>query len=347
MKKLLSARLIVASVAMFCVSLGAYADETYMYTDAYGQTWTYVGDGIGTDVTMVGNIYGKTSPFDAANIPWTFTTNGTTYTVTKIDYQAFDYKDISIAVKLSGVMKVSKSVVDVGGFTFRYSDLSAFYIPGPDSGTANVSVKQPFRNAASLKIVFIGPNTKPMALNDNNMLLNVHGCKVFVPANGNWDTFNPNGGNTTVDNEAIYYGTSTNLNLIVEDDKNRVTAIPTDGTAFAKMLEVAPLFKTYFGWDTSINVTNLIEVGAGVITTANTKWVNSFNSLVFKVNTQEQLDTLLDAVPSSVPFAINPLDASERLTLPQGREVYVRLSGEGRDGKYIPKIVNGVIIRFL
>ena len=339
MKKLPSARLIFASIVMFCASLGAYADETYTYTDAYGQTWTYTDNGV--DVTLTG-VSDKTISLDAANIPWTFTANDTTYAATKIGYQAFDNY-----TELSGVVKVGKSVMDIGGFTFRYTKLNAFYFPGPDAGTANVSVKQTFRNATSMKIVFIGRNTKPMAVtSDNNMLLNVHGCKVFVPANGNWDTFNPNGGNNTIDNEAIYYGTNTNLNLIVEDEKNRVTAIPTDGTAFAKMLEVAPLFKTYFGWDTSINVTNLIEVGAGVITTANTKWVNSFNSLVFKVNTQAQLDALLAAIPLSVPFAINPSDATEDLTLPQGREVYVRLSGEGRDGQYRPKIVRGLSIIF-
>ena len=339
MKKLLPARLTVASIVMFCVSLGACADETYMYTDAYGQTWSYTDNG--EDVTLTG-VSDKTLPFDAANIPWAFTTNGTTYTVTKIGYAAFDSY-----TELSGVVKVGKSVIDTGGFTFRYTKLNACYFPGPDAGTASISVKQTFRNATSMKVVFIGQNTRPMAVtSDNNMLLNVHGCKVLVPANGNWDAFDPNGGNTS-GNEAIYYGSGTNLNLVVEDDKNMVTAIPTDGAAFAKMLEVAPLFKTYFGWDTSITVTNLIEVGAGVITTANTKWVNSFNSLVFKVNTQAQLDTLLDAVPSSVPFAINPSDATETLILPQGREVYVRLSGEGRDGRYKPKILRGVAISFM
>jgi hypothetical protein len=98
------------------------------------------------------------------------------------------------------------------------------------------------------------------------------------------------------------------------------------------------MLKTYLGWDTHITVTNMLEVASGVITEENAKWVNSFNSIVFKVNTQSYLDTLLNAIPATVLFAIDPCDAKEVLTIPQGREVFVRLSGDGRNGRYSPKI---------
>ena len=69
--------------------------------------------------------------------------------------------------------------------------------------------------------------------------------------------------------------------------------------------------------------------------------------LTFKVNTQAQLDSVLAAVPASshTILAIDASDSEVELTVPQGREVYVRLSGEGRNGKYTPKI-NGLLISF-
>ena len=196
-----------------------------------------------------------------------------------------------------------------------------------------------------MKVAFFGLNINPNNINYSgmSMLQGVSNCKVFVPANGKWNDFEYNAAGN---NEAIYYGANTNLNLIVDDDAGKITAIPTDSAALAKVLEVAPTLKTYLGWDTHITVTNMIEVAAGVITAENANWIHSFNSLVFKVDTQTYLNTLVDAIPSSVPFAINPCDATEDLVLPQGREIYVRISSEGRDGKYRPKIVRGMVIKF-
>ena len=44
-------------------------------------------------------------------------------------------------------------------------------------------------------------------------------------------------------------------------------------------------------------------------------------------------------------LAIDASDAREELILPQGREIYVRVSAKGRQGKYTPKI-NGLMITF-
>ena len=60
-----------------------------------------------------------------------------------------------------------------------------------------------------------------------------------------------------------------------------------------------------------------------------------------------QRNALLAAVPASTYplLAIDASDAREELILPQGREVYVRVSGDGKQGRYRPK-VNGLIISF-
>ena len=71
----------------------------------------------------------------------------------------------------------------------------------------------------------------------------------------------------------------------------------------------------------------------------------TFNSLVLKVTTKEQLTGILPVIPDSVPLAIDASDAKVELTLPQGREIYVRVSAEGRQGKYTPK-VNALMITF-
>ncbi len=360
---------LAVSIATMCVTFGAYADE---YTFG-GVTWNYTVTS-GTSVTLTG-VSDKTVTFDAANIPWTFTNNDTTYTVTAIENGAFGewttltgtlmipevvtrvgewafavsgiqriaslggaaigYRAFNGCSSLTGVLKANKLTPAIGANAFRNACLSAFYAPGPDTGTATISRNDTFR-ATLLKVAFIGSNILPSD-DSNSMLFSVSNCKVFVPANEEWDDFVLGSGNKGP-NEAIYYGANTNLNLFVDDEAGRITAIPTDVTAFTKMLEVAPMLKTYLGWDTHITVTNMLEVAYGVITEENAKWVNSFNSIVFKVNTQSYLDTLLNAIPATVLFAIDPCDAKEVLTIPQGREVFVRLSGDGRNGRYSPKI---------
>jgi len=67
-----------------------------------------------------------------------------------------------------------------------------------------------------------------------------------------------------------------------------------------------------------------------------------FNSLLmmFAVKTQAQLDSILAAVPSSAMLAIDPTGATEELTIPQDRALWVYLSG---NGKVRPQI-NGTIL---
>ena len=349
------------------VRLIGVRDKTLAY-DAANFPWIFTDNDTNYRVTEIGT--GNEAYNNGVFQKWTALRGTLTIPdfVTLIGLQAFErtgieriasplggdtlikWRAFSSITKLSGAIKLNKEVSldKSGGLQFDYTGINALYAPGPDTGTRDITVYQTFSYCDSLKVVFMGPNTKAArikyAQEDHpwHMLSTVTEayCKVFVPSNGNWDGFEPGGEN----NEAIFYGANTNLNLIVDDDAGTITAIPTDGAAFAKMLEVAPTLKECFGWDAKINVTNMIEVTDGVITAENAQWVNSFNSIVFKVNTQAQLNTLLAAIPSSIPFAINPADSREELTVPQGREVYVKLSAEGRNGKYTPKVYGMTII---
>ena len=246
--------------------------------------------------------------------------------------------------KFSGVARIAENATFEGWKAFYgCSNLDVIFAPGPATGTSNINIQEIARSATSLKIFYMGKNTKPTS-GDGTMLSGVTGCKVFVPANGYWDGLVTGG----TDNDVIYYGASTNLNLSVDEDAGVVTATPTDETALVDVLESAPLFKTYLGWNTRVNITNTIEVASGTITAAMLNAVE-FNTmlLTFKVNTQAQLDSVLAAVPASTYplLAIDASDAKQELILPQGREIYVRVSGDGKQGRYTPKI-KGLIISF-
>ena len=90
-------------------------------------------------------------------------------------------------------------------------------------------------------------------------------------------------------------------------------------------------------------MTNAIEVAEGTITDAMLSGV-AFESLIFNVKTQAQLDMVLAATAEvSIPLCIDPTGAKAEMTLPADRKVWVLLSGTG---KYRPKI-KGLIISFL
>ena len=142
--------------------------------------------------------------------------------------------------------------------------------------------------------------------------------------------------------KTILYGPGEDIDISIDGTFTVATSNRLDD-----VLSVANYLHDYCGMNPRINVTNVIEVADGMITAEKLAFLSSgtFNSLVFKVNTQAQLDILLAAIPTSVPFAINPADSKMELTVPQGREVYVKLSAEGKNGKYTPKI-NGLTISF-
>ena len=233
-------------------------------------------------------------------------------------------------------------------FASNCDKLKGLYVKGR-SGNNFTTVFQPYAcyNSTSLKVVLYGWNT---SLSQNSapaaaMFGNVSGCKVFVPANGKWETVYFGGTNT----DPIYYGANTNLNIAVDEANNAITFTPTDERALVKSLEAAPLFKDAFGWNAKINITNTIEVAEGAITSEMLNAVE-FNTLLltFAVKTQAQLDDILKKFPAStypmLAIDVKPSGSgkTEALTLPNDRELWVHLPG---DGKFTPKY-NGLIISF-
>lgn len=321
---------------------------------------------------------------NAADIPWTFTEGGIDYTVTAIGAyafsgcsklsgtlaipasvtsmgnRAFEQSGISAVSSIGGIATIPNyafntslsltdftadisKVTEIIAGAFQGCNLNHFYVPG----STTVNAERLFRNNKSFKLFFAGPNTTGNRVATSAQILSgvkTSNAKVFVPANSSWNGLDAG----EPGHEVVYYGATTNLNLVVDDAAKTITATPTDETALVKVLESAPLFKTHFGWNTRVNITNTIEATAGTITAEMLNAVE-FNTLLltFKVNTQAALDSVLAAVPASnwPLLAIDASDSKEELTLPQGREIYVRVSGDGKQGKYIPKIM-GLIISF-
>ena len=112
----LTARMLVVSVATLLATLGAYADE---YTDVYGQTWTYEVSS-GTNVKLTG-VVKKNLAYDAANFPWTFTNNDTSYTVTEVGSAGAADGDGAFQnwTTLTGTLTIPDSVVAIGGYAFK------------------------------------------------------------------------------------------------------------------------------------------------------------------------------------------------------------------------------------
>lgn len=214
------------------------------------------------------------------------------------------------------------------------------------SGTQDYSIisqNSPVRNATALKVFLLGKNTR-----FSNKILNLTvldsttGCTMFYPvtATSGIDTLVVGG------TDSIYapYGAGQDLDIEIDEQAKLLTATVASASALTNVLNAASTFKSAFGLDTRINVTNMIELASDLITVE--KLANAtFNSLTFKVNTQAQLDAILSVVPASVPLAIDCSDAKVELTPPIGRKIYALISDEGRNGKYRPKI-NGLTITF-
>lgn len=230
-----------------------------------------------------------------------------------------------------------------GRYTFSgCSNLVGVCCMGPEtvaSGTQpSVTIGRycTFNNATSLKIVFLGPNSKAGAntvgATTYNWLDGVTGCKVVVPDNGDWSA--PNVGTA---NEAIYYGGSTGLDIDADNDAKKVAISAADASALEKALELAPLFSEVFGWEVRIDVPSSVDMSGG----AADGGLFAANKLptVFAVKTQAQLEKVLAAVPSTAMLAIDPTGATESLTMPPDRAVWVYLAGNGQYRK-----IKGLVI---
>ena len=228
----------------------------------------------------------------------------------------------------TGVAKVAKNANSSSWRSFSHcAGLEAVLALGPDTVTSGTqayttfSVDEFFDQSKKLKIIFMGPNTKGTSFAQVDALNGVTGCKMFVPDNGFWDGFNP----SATGNEIIYYGATTNLDFTVEDDASRIVAKPTTEAALLKVIESAPLFKKYFGWNTIVEMPNDLALSAGTLTAGMFTGLEA-NSLVlmFSVTTQAKADSILAAVPAEATVGVDPTGLTERITMPRYENVFVK-----------------------
>ena len=247
----------------------------------------------------------------------------------------------------TGVARVAKSAT-IGSYRAfaRCAGMEGLFCPGPDtvsSGTqtyTSMNMQQFADRATSMKCVFFGPNTKatsqdPSTTSDR-LLNGVTGCKVFVPANGFWSELKVGGSN-----DVIYYGATTNLDFAVDDDAGRIVAKPKTEAALLKVVESAPLFKKYFGWNTVVEVPNDLTLSAGSLTAEMFTGLEP-NSLVlmFSVTTQAKMNGILAAVPGEAMIGVDPTGLTEKITISRYDNVFVKSA----PGVEISRTVKGFVL---
>ena len=323
------------------------ADKTAKIGDGEDQTHTTSSPAISSTAYPV-------SGGQVVAIPSIVTVDGIDYRVTTLGTKSF----YNIPIGLGAI--IPTSVTNICNYAFSYTKTANYCVKGPDSvadaasqtyQTISASAKFVSLKNSARRFIFVGPNVKLSG--SYNPFLDTQGLAeeltVLVPSrsdNTTWDSATTGtdnkdfggGDKTTI----CRYGPAQEFDLLMGD--TYVTAIPTTANALTNVLNWAQTFKTAFNLDTRISITNAFVIEEGLITAEKMQYA-TFNSLMFKVETQAQLDSVLSVVPAHVPVALDASDSKVELTVPQGREVWVRLSADGRQGKYTPKI-RGLIISF-
>ena len=232
---------------------------------------------------------------------------------------------------------IPPSVTSIGSENvFRESKkLKSICVLGAATGTT-INPTSLFQSSSVLKTVFFGPTTKCSSgkLETGSMLSSVSGCTVIVPRSG-WDGLVTGGSSNTI----VYYGPNDDFDLSLDASEKVITAVPNNGDGLVAALNFADTFKTEFGYDTKITVTNAIDLTGVTITEAMVADV-TFNRLWFAVKTQAQLNGILDAFPAATEMAIDPTGLTENLTVPAGRKIFVQAGGTYE----IKKLKNGFVL---
>ena len=194
--------------------------------------------------------------------------------------------------------------------------------PTATSGTQAVTTINQnglFQGASSLKVCILGRNTKFEAYNATGMFPNVTGCTMFYPASAaEGVTLNANSV------KLLCYGPGQDLDIEINDGLNVLTATPTTVDMLTNVLAQASTFKSAFGLDTHISVTNAIDLTGVTITEDMLKSV-TFDRLVFAAKTQAQLTNILGAFPATTPISIDPTGLTENMVIPETyNNVYVK-----------------------
>ena len=361
MKKLL---MMIGAAAMLPFATSAAWSETVYTYQSNGVEWRFlIGEDthtamLGTCGNATGSLPSGMTAQDASAttqplsgiviLPEAFTVNGVSYRVTTIGNRALSYSRDS--GNLTSITFPSGAHNMYQALFYNFNSISNICFKGPLTVAAGTQEQLELKgngiNSSSssgtpnLKTVFVGPN---FTKGSNTIeFKRANGCTYFFPKYASGTQWSNNSTYVGSNANVIYYGPEEELDFTMGE--TTLTATVRTANALTNVLNHVAIFKNDFGLDTKINVTNTIEVAADLITVENMQYA-TFNSLMLKVATQAQLTSILSVIPASVPFVIDASDAKEELTLPQGREIYVRVSGEGRNGKYRPK-VNGLIISF-
>ena len=227
------------------------------------------------------------------------------------------------------------------------TSLKGVFLPGPQSsGASLIRRSRAFYKCTSLKVFLAGPRTgvhSQYGVTDDNMFAGVKGCRIFVPKGDlalggyyhTWDDLDNYVSGQTI----IHYGPEEDLDLAFDHEAKVITAMPVTAHTFTNVVAAASTIKDVFGYDMRIVVKNAIEIDAGSVTKEELAGI-TFDSLIFSVKTQAQLNTVLAAVPAETPLAIDPEGATENLkVLKADRKLYVMLP---KTGTY--KVVNGGLV---
>ncbi|MBO4286834.1 MAG: leucine-rich repeat domain-containing protein [Kiritimatiellae bacterium] len=230
-------------------------------------------------------------------------------------------------------LRIPPSVTSIGELSLRdCQKLKALFVPGPatvssgEQSTATVNAKELLYGSLVLKTVLFGQNTKGSNLTLGSMLTSVKGCTVFAPRSG-WNGLVTGGTN----NPIVYYGPGEELDLTVDAEYRRLTAVPTTANALSNVLAHAAIFKDEFDLDTRIAVTNSLS-SAVTVSAEDLQNVTFVTYVTFTANTQAQLDATLAALPSAMPIVIDATGATETINVPEGRNVAVLVPGGGKYG---------------
>ena len=363
----MTTRIILAAVSAAALMpnlvSAAWSETVYTY-QSNGVEWRFLIDEdthtamLGTCSAATGSLpSGKTLQDVSATtqplsgivvLPEVFTITGVSYRVTTIGNRAFTYSrdngNLTSLTFPSGAHKMYQALF------YNFNSISNICFKGPVTVAAGTQEQLELSgngiNSSSnsetsdLKTVFVGPN---FTKGSNTIeFKKANGCTYFFPKYASGSQWSEKSTYVGDNANVIYYGPEEELDFKMGE--TTLTATVRTANALTNVLNHVAIFKENFGLDTKINVTNNIEVAADLITAENMQYA-TFNSLMLKVATQAQLTSILAVIPASVPFVIDASDAKEELTLPQGREIYVRVSGDGKQGKYTPKI-RGLIITF-
>ena len=157
MSKLIAVAVIATSAA---IPMAASADTV----EINGVTWTYTVNNAANRTVTLGDGTNPAMPkgatLDAADIPWTFTNNGTSYTVTALAANAF-----SGCTALTGTLAIPATVTSIGWSAFSGCTGLVGVSSFGDGCTAQWG-QQVFRYCTGLRGTLVVPDSNPCYMNN-------------------------------------------------------------------------------------------------------------------------------------------------------------------------------------